>query len=282
MKLRHQNPLARTSKPVKVDSTEPIAEGISRTLRGRKWNRMDRVEILAYAKAFIVKWDVKGRKELEKLDSGLYGVLRRRGLLDEVGLSVKKRSWAGIENEKLIALARDFIARQGITDRDGLKDADGGLYHVLKLRKLLGKVGLSLKQRNWRENGDEQLLAIAEGFIRKTGISSRVELREADLGLYMALCRGRLLDSIGLPDSRGLIRNWAEMGDEQLIAYAKELIFKKGIDGRVDLEKVDRRLYDALKRRNLRDVVFSELEQSRHAEAVDGVLGALESFGDSK
>jgi hypothetical protein len=77
-------------------------------------------------------------------------------------------------------------------------------------------------------------------------------------------------------------RNWAAMGKERLLAYAKEFIAERGISGRKELEKADRGLYEALSKRKLLDAVFSEAESSRHADAVNGVIGALESFGDGK
>jgi hypothetical protein len=130
--------------------------------------------------------------------------------------------------------------------------------------------------------GKEELVGYSKKFIAEKGISGRHELEKADSGLYYTLMRRKLLDEVGLGSSNANNRDWTVMGKEGLVGYAKEFIAKKGIVGRRELEKADARLYNALRRRKLLDAVFSERESSGHADAVQGVLDALESFGDEE
>jgi len=50
-------------------------------------------------------------------------------------------------------------------------------------------------------------------------------------------------------------RNWAAMGKERLLAYAKEFIAEKGLRGRKELEKADAGRYQALRTRKLLEVL---------------------------
>ncbi|MFH0885327.1 MAG: hypothetical protein V1861_06475 [Candidatus Micrarchaeota archaeon] len=254
----------------------------------RNWAEMGKEELIAHAKGFIAGKGISRRGMLEKVDCGLHAALRMRNLWNEVGLPDLRgeiRDWEKIGRDGLAAYAKEFIAKNGITKRRRLAEADPGLYSALRKRKLLDEVGLPDSNdghRNWAEMGKEELIAHAKGFIVERGIQGRKELAKADKGLYQALGKRKLLDEVGLADSRGERRDWAGMGKEELVAHAKEFIAENGIGGRGELEKADAGLYNALRKRKLLDEVFSDAESSKHADAVNGVLGALDSFGDDE
>jgi hypothetical protein len=108
-------------------------------------------------------------------------------------------------------------------------------------------------KRSWKPMNDLELIRSARAFIAERGIGGRKELAKADAGLYQALWRRRLLDSVGLEEKQ---RDWASMGDEELVALAKTFIAEKEIDGRKELAKADAGLYQVLRRRKLLDSVF--------------------------
>ncbi len=127
-----------------------------------------------------------------------------------------------------------------------------------------------------------ELTGYAEWLIASLGISGRKKLYDVDRGMYQTLRNRELLDDVGLPNSNEKHRRWATMGDEELLAYARNFIAEKGIRNRKGLQKADGGLYQVLLKRGLLNSAFSDAESSRHSDAVDGVLEALDSFGDSK
>lgn len=133
--------------------------------------------------------------------------------------------------------------------------------------------------RDWKAFGNEALFAHTKWMLGDGGIVGRRELANADSGLYQVLSRRKLLGSIGFEEKQ---RDWASMSREELVACAREFVASDGITGRKGLQKADTRLYEALRKRKLLGTVFSDLESSQRAEAVDGVLDALDSFGDDE
>src|SRR5512137_2612745 len=88
----------------------------------------------------IAELGITGRRALQDSDSGLYDALRRRGLLDKVGLGKNAgRNWAGMEEDELLAFAKGVIADREIRGKDELKRLDSGLYDALRHRGLLGR-----------------------------------------------------------------------------------------------------------------------------------------------
>ncbi|MFH0885326.1 MAG: hypothetical protein V1861_06470 [Candidatus Micrarchaeota archaeon] len=251
----------------------------------RDWSGTGKDTIIAHAKAFIAEKEITMRIELKRVDYGLYKVLKRRELLDEVGLidsNAGRRDWVGMDKLELADYAKKKIVERGITGRRELQKADLGLYRALGSRKLMDEVGLrnsNEKNRDWAGIGKDKLIAHAKAFIAGRGIQGREELKKADLGLYRALGSRKLLDEVGLGER---YRDWAGMGDAELVEYAREFIAENVVAGRSELEKADSGLYQVLRRRELLGEVFSQIESSGHMESVNGVLGALESFGDEK
>jgi len=85
---------------------------------------------------------ITGRGELNSADSGLYRILRVRGLLDEVGFEEKKkeRPWKSMSDEEVVEIAMRRVKELEIRERHGLKKTDSGLYQVLRERGLLDRI----------------------------------------------------------------------------------------------------------------------------------------------
>ncbi|MFH0885329.1 MAG: hypothetical protein V1861_06485 [Candidatus Micrarchaeota archaeon] len=190
-----------------------------------------------------------------------------------------RRDWKMLGDKELVAHANLKRAGDGITSKKELRKADKGLYEILRRRKQLDGLGLENRFRDWARMGDAELAAYAKTFIAGERINGRGELSKSSPMLYDILRRRELLESVGLVRKRS---DWMGMGSAGLVAYAEGFIAERGIRGKKGLEKEYGGLYMALKRRKLLDAVFSDSESSKHAEAVEGVLDALESFGDDQ
>ena len=182
--------------------------------------------------------------------------------------------YARMSDDELVAYAKAFIAEKGVGGRNELKKADQGLYLALRGRKLQEKIELDEKHRNWAAMSDGVLVAHAKAFIAEKGIGGRKGLAKADPGLYAVLSRRGLLEQVGFAESK---RKWGP--DEKVLAHARKFVEERGIRSRHGLEKADPGLYQALRKRKLLDAVFSDVESSKHRDAVEGLLGAMESFG---
>lgn len=236
MRLRQKPAPTETAKP----RPEPLVNGI---VRGRKprgfYSKMSDDEIVAYAKKFMKERGICGRKELQRADEGLY--------------------WALLKREK---------ERPRIMERVGFK------------RKKQAK-------RDWGIMGDRELVVHARAFMEERGIRGRTELQKADGGLYHALLKRQrerpgIMDKIGF-DER--YRDWKAIGDSEIVAHARAFIMERRVSGRKELARVDKGLYVALlkrerKRPGIMALVFSNIESAKHTDAVNGVISALESFGD--
>lgn len=103
----------------------------------RAWRRYNDDELVVYAKRFMKERGIGKRTELNQEDSGLYGALWSRRLLDRVGFQDKRRDWEGMGDDELVAYAAGFMENEDIGSRVELQKADRGLYHALWKRGLL-------------------------------------------------------------------------------------------------------------------------------------------------
>ncbi len=99
-------------------------------------------ELVESANRVMEDKGITGKGELQNADSELYGALRKRGLLDEVGLEPKTKSWAEMNDAELVQNVAAFVSENDITSLSQLRNQDAGLYDVLWKRKLLGHVKL--------------------------------------------------------------------------------------------------------------------------------------------
>ncbi|MBU0533069.1 hypothetical protein KKB44_06270 [Candidatus Micrarchaeota archaeon] len=212
----------------------------------RSWSVMRDQELVELARKFMEEERICGRKQLSKADIGLYSILIRRKLLNKVEFEGKQRDWKTMSDAELVEFTRKFMEGRKIYERKKLQKLDGGLYEVLRKRGLLDQLEFEEKYRDWKEVSDDGLVKHARKFMEEKGISERTELRKVDLGLYQVLRKRKLLDKIGFEDKRQKHRNWNSMSDEELVAYGKEFMRKRGITGRHELEKADSGLYRVL------------------------------------
>ena len=194
-----QKPLVAEAKTSKK---KPLAEGLQIEVptdsQGRRlWSKMSDKQITEYARRVVGEKGIIGRTELSKADTGLYQVLRKKQLLDNVGFEERYRSWRDMEDEEIVELARKLMEERGISGKKELERSDTGLHSVLRARGLLDEVGFKQKRRNersWKDMSDEEIVEYARKVIEENKIISRRKLRSTDGGLYFILYRRGLLD----------------------------------------------------------------------------------------
>jgi len=243
----------------------------------RDWSSMSNEDLISHARKFIEENEIKNRSGLCKADRGLYWVLKKRNLLDEV-ISEKReeRDWSSMSNEDLISHARKFIEENEIKNRGGLYKADVGLYQVLRKRNLLDEVISEKEYRDWSSMSNEDLISHARKFIEENEIKNRGGLYKADGGLYYVLIKRNLLDEV-ISEKREE-RDWSSMSNEDLISHARKFIEENEIKNRWGLQKADVGLYQVLRKRNLLNVVFADIERARKIEAIRQIIEGVKEF----
>ncbi len=163
----------------------------------RSWKDLSDEEVIEFAKKLMVKKKINNKTGIKNADSRLYQVLRRRGLLDEIGCEEKRRkdrSWKDMNDEEVIEFAKKLMNENGISKKGKLKELDQGIYQVLRERGLLSRVGFEEKQRHWKDMSNEEIVEYARKMMEENGITKRKELEKADSGLYSILQRRGLFD----------------------------------------------------------------------------------------
>jgi len=154
-------------------------------------------ELVDYTKAIMKESGIDGRGNLEKLDSGLYQILRKRGLLDMV--SVRKRAqWKLLNDEELFEQADAIMKEEKIGKKTELKNSHPALYQALCKRNLIDSLfgTRRLEKRHWKSMRDDELVNYSKRFMEERTITRRTGLRKADNGLYNVLLRRNLLDRV--------------------------------------------------------------------------------------
>ncbi len=103
----------------------------------RSWKNITDDEILKMARRLVREKEMASKQEIKNADTGLYMILWKRGLLDDVGIEEKHRSWRKMSNEEIIDHARKVMEENEITERTELQKYDPGLYSILLRRKLI-------------------------------------------------------------------------------------------------------------------------------------------------
>jgi hypothetical protein len=278
----------RRSSIVWVLAREPLLE-LPRLPKGRRnWASFSDEELVSHALKFIEENGIRNRKVLDKADSGLYFILRKRKLVDRVGLensNVGYRKWASMSDDELVDFAKKIVEAKEILLRSELHKADSGLYTVLLKRKLLDEVDIensNFQHRKWALMSDEELVDFARKIIEGKGITWRTELAKGDQGLYKALSKRKLLERVGLEDKRGDDRKpsgfYTKMSDEELVVFVRKNIGEMGITRRSELEKADKGLYTTLVMRKLIDAVFAPIEQKKKDELFGQLGEAVDAY----
>ncbi len=241
----------------------------------KAWQEMDDQEIIEHARKFMKEKGIKGRRELGNADPGLYAILYRRELLDEIGFTQKKRFWKKTSNEELIELARRVMEEHRITYRSEFSSADPGLYGALRKRGLLGDIEFEEKIRSWKDKTDEELIELTRKIMEEKKITGKTELDRAYHALFNHLKMRGLLDRVGFEQKQ---RSWKHMTDDEIVEYARGVIEENKITVRRKLHSIDGGLSAILQRRGLLNRAFARAEQKKEEQARDAVIGALEAF----
>lgn len=252
-----------------------LVEGIAQSNeRRRNWRNMNDEELVAYAKKFMEDTKTEGRSELKRVDSGLHMILYKRKLLHKVGFRIKKREWPTMEDDELIIYTQRFIDNKKIKSRVELQRTDGGLYQVLRKRKLINKIRFE-NERGWKWYNNKQLLDHAQKFIESKMIRKRKHLAKIDVGLYHVLLRRKLLDKIKFKERKRQQRAayfFTKMTDEELVHFARKLVQEKQIKCRTALIKEGGGLYNALAKRKLVDKIEFKVDERRWSKYGDEEL----------
>lgn len=238
-----------------------LQDSVGLERKNSSWTDVSDDEIIRNARELIAERKISMRVELNRADPKLFNALRQRNLLGYIGLESKhseNRDWAGMSRDEIIDVAKEIIERKNITGRKGLEREDPSLYKVLNKRRLLEEVGLSKKVRDWLAMSDQELAEYSREFIQERGIETTTQLVDADNGLYQKLIERGLIDSVGLERRRQPLREWASMGDDELIGIAKEVISERCVRSRTDLKQADSGLFEVLRKRELTDAVGLE------------------------
>ncbi len=251
-------------------------------MKCRSWSKMSNEEIVEIARKVMKEKGITKRSELQKVDPGIYITLAKRDILDRIGFEERKRSWNDISDDKVVELARKVMNEEKIRSGSELSEVDGGLYQVLKKRKLVHKIGFETKRRSWKSMSDEEIVGLAREVIEKEGIKRKGELSDVDSGLYKVLRERKLLDELGFEKKYKKQRSWRGISDDEVVKIARKLMEEKGINSRGELTSLDEGLYAILYRRKLLDRAFAHIKQQRTKEARDAVIDALTEFANSE
>ncbi|MBU1681907.1 hypothetical protein KKE38_03740 [Candidatus Micrarchaeota archaeon] len=257
MKRLQKPPVGKTREKKK----EPLAEGLQTfptDYIGRiLWGRINDEQIVKIAQKLMEEKGVNGREELIKVDSKLYGALRRRRLLGEIGFVEKQRSWKDMNDEDIIEYAMKLMNAKGICEKSGLCAEDQGLYNILHRRGLIRKIEFDEKARVWREMSDEEIIELAMKVMKEKNVTGKKELSRADRGVYEILSRRGLLAKINFTDKCKWRdrRSWSKMSDTEIVEFARGVMEENEISGKRELAKADNGLYTILYKRGLLDEV---------------------------
>lgn len=170
--------------------------------RKRYWSSVSNDEIVARANRFMSDRGIKGNRELEKADNGLYHILQKRKLLGKIRFEKRLRDWASRSDDEVVEFARKLMKERGMTGKVELKLADQGLYNVLCKRKLLDRIEFEEKKRkdrDWNAMSDDELADFAKKIVADNKITGTWGLQKVDAGLYQVLLRRKLLGRVFAP-----------------------------------------------------------------------------------
>jgi hypothetical protein len=258
----------------------------------RAWSKYSNLHLIYYVQIYVLWKGVKGRKELEINEPGLYKNLLRRkdndgiSLIDKIKFCSEMRVWSHYSDSELVEFAQKYIDREGISNRKELKKNEDGLYRTLCVKKdidgvrLIDKLTFKKVRKIWTTINDSELVDYAQRYVDSEGVKTRMELNSKEPGLYSNLLQRRdnggirLIDKVKLEADE---RAWSRYSDKNLVEYALAYIEKEGIKDRNEFRIKDRGLHTALRKRKLLHFIFNDMDEILKglAQAAD----AMESFG---
>ncbi len=199
---------------------------------------------------------IASRSELERKDKGLYIVLGKRRLLDQIlpNQNQNYRDWN--TSDPVRYFEQHYKGR--IVNRSDLYKKDSVLYRTLSVRKLLDKV-LPDSHQSYRDWNCTDPIKYFERHY-KGKITSRAELSEKDRMLYYVLRKRKLLDKV-LPDYR-YHRDW---NSTDAVQYFKQHHEGK-VSGRSELSRKDPYLYNRLRKSGKLDIIFPKPDEGKFLE----------------
>ncbi len=231
---------------------EPLGEGILNRKRpnGFFLNMKD-AELLDYARRKMAERGIRILSDLEKAERGCIAILRKRGLLGEVGFLAVRRKWES--DDEVLAKAERTIRDSRVKNPKELNDLDHNLYITILRRGLNGRLEYPQKSRRW--GTDDEVLAEARNVVEKNRIRSPFALAKFDKGLYKVLCKRGLLEKVELSGRREIKPRgfFKKMADHELVEYAKRVITEKAARKLSELQKSHAGMCRELKSRGLLD-----------------------------
>jgi|GEM_PF-6434728 len=228
------------------------------TTKGQRWKKMSDEEMVNHFRENYP--EVKSRSELRQLNKKLYEKLLERGLLkDLLGDPVHRspRDLNGMTNDELIDLTKQY----GEVSRTGLQFEDPMLYRVILGRGLIEEVTVKKSKPrgeygDWKSMTDDELISYTINSF--PNLKNRQQLRKFDLGLANTINRRELWEKLGFKKVEKVY--WHKMSDDELLEH-----FKNEYEGlsRRELEVTDRRVYQALRKRNLIEKAIPETKNKQ-------------------
>lgn len=142
--------------------TRKLVDKVEFSCGARSWKKYSDDELVVYAQKFVDEEKIGSSWGLSKVDAGLHGTLKNRGLLDKVKFKVPERSWRYYSDEELVAYARKFFDRNKIKRRKELLGTDRGLYSTLIKRKLIDRVFSTIEREQEAQGMQEISEAMGE------------------------------------------------------------------------------------------------------------------------
>lgn len=265
----------------------PLAEGIRKRRPAGFFDSMADAQLVEYASRTINRGCIKSKSELKRRDSSLIQVLRRRKLIGKIAFEGGMGDWHSLSDAELVALGQRSADRSGAVSRYDLSQKDRKLYSALQRRGLLDRIRFERMKKQtigWKRMDDGRIIEMAREAIKQDGITTKNRLQVVHPKLYDALLRRGLLEMVGLRN-RFERRDWAAMGDDELVVHARRFIKREGISKRKQLEEADRKLYGVLRRRGLLDATGLPSRPSREPRSWDGMsqsalMGVAQRFID--
>jgi len=271
-----------------------IMKRIGFAIPKKRWEAMSDEELVAHTQKIMKRDGIQTRTEMYCRHINLYRAILKRererpGVISRIGFKKKQKKWEAMSDEELVERVKKFMKERGISHKSEFSEAAPGLDKALMSREkkragLLKKVGFIGLSKEWRLMSDDELVAYAREFIRTNGIAERWELNRKFCGLYTQLIRRErsnpgIMDRVW-PDYHKIA--WASMSDEEIISCAKLFAGECGIRDTTGLRFGNLKLYAVLVRRKLIGAVLSDADIPTRVDAINGVIEALESFGDEK
>lgn len=141
----------------------------------------------------------------------------------------------------------------------------------------------NLPRRFYTKMSDEDLVASTQQLMKEEGITARTKLGRANGILYKELLARKkacpdIMERIGFERKICEMTDWASVGDDELVDYARELRREKKIITKTEFREKEGRLYPVLWNRGLLDRVFAESEPIVDSDAWDSALPAPEAI----